>query len=95
MAAGKVLALWGRREPRDYVDVHVALTSGEYSEADLLRLAQRHALLGVERVRDTDLGVYGVAPHSITALRQRLRRWGQTLTGEAGTESRTPSNNRQ
>ncbi len=65
-------------EARDYIDVHAALASGEYTEDDLLRLAQRadagfdqctfaHALLGVDRARDADFAVYGVASHDIAA----------------------------
>ncbi|MGH3706974.1 MAG: nucleotidyl transferase AbiEii/AbiGii toxin family protein [Pseudonocardiaceae bacterium] len=106
VVAGKVLALWGRQETRDYIDVYVALASSEYTEAELLQLGQRadagfdqrtfgHALLGVERVRDDDLGVYGVVSHDVTALRQRLRSWGHMLGGEAGTESGTATNNCQ
>lgn len=97
-----MLALWGRQETRDYIDVNVALASGEYTEAELIQLAQRadagfdqctfgHALLGVGRVRDADLAIYGVAPHDIRALRQRLQTWGQLLTGEAATEPPRPS----
>ncbi|MGH3929709.1 MAG: nucleotidyl transferase AbiEii/AbiGii toxin family protein [Pseudonocardiaceae bacterium] len=90
VVAGKVLALWGRQEARDYIDVHAALASGGYTEGELLRLAQRadvgfdqgtfgQALLGVDRLRDTDFAIYGVGPHDITTLRQRLRSWGHVL----------------
>ncbi len=90
VVAGKVLALWGRQEARDYIDVHAALATGEYTEGDLLRLAQRadagfdqctfaHALLGVDHARDADFAVYGAGSHDIVALRQRLRSWGQVL----------------
>ncbi|HEU0086922.1 MAG TPA: nucleotidyl transferase AbiEii/AbiGii toxin family protein [Pseudonocardiaceae bacterium] len=89
--AGKVLALWGRQEARDYIDVYVALTSGGYTEGDLLRLAQRadagfdecmfgQALLGVDRLHDADFTVYGVGPNEVAVLRPRLRNWGKVLT---------------
>ncbi|MGH3907921.1 MAG: nucleotidyl transferase AbiEii/AbiGii toxin family protein [Pseudonocardiaceae bacterium] len=91
VVAGKVLALWGRQEARDYIDVYVALACDEYTEADLLQLAQRAdagfdqctfgcALLGVDRLRDADFSSYGVTPNDVSVLRMRLRCWGQVLT---------------
>jgi len=88
VVAGKVLARG--RKASDYIDVHAALATGEYTEGDLLRLAQRadagfdqctfaHALLGVDHARDADFAVYGAGSHDIVALRQRLRSWGQVL----------------
>jgi len=90
VVTGKILALWGRQETRDYIDVHAVLTSGKYTEAELLRLAQRadpgfdrstfgRALLGVDRPRDTDFAIYSVGTNDITILRQRLRSWGNVL----------------
>lgn len=40
--ANKVCALFGRAEVRDYVDVDAVLSSGRYTEEELLRLAADH-----------------------------------------------------
>jgi hypothetical protein len=101
VVAGKVLALWERQEARDYIDVHAALASGEYTEGDLLRLAQRadagfdqhtfgQALLGVDQTQDSDSVIYGVGVHDLVVLRNRLRSWGEVLASDAGTETAAP-----
>jgi hypothetical protein len=101
VVAGKVLALWERQEARDYIDVHAALASGEYTEGDLLRLAQRadagfdqhtfgQALLGVDQAQDSDSVIYGVGVHDLVVLRNRLRSWGEVLASDAGTETAAP-----
>jgi len=90
VVAGKVLALGGRQEARDYIDVHTVLAGGDYTEAAMLRLAQRadagfnqctfaHVFPGVGRAHDAGFSVYGVGSHDIAALQQRLRSWGQVL----------------
>jgi hypothetical protein len=105
VVAGKVLALWGRQEARDYIDVHAALASGEYTEDDLLRLAQRadtgfdqhtfgQALLGVDHTQDADFVIYGVDLHDLLVLRNRLRSWGEALAGDSDTETATRGNGR-
>jgi hypothetical protein len=106
VVADKVLALWGRQEARDYTDVHAALASGEYTESDLLRLAQRadtgfdqhtfgQALLGVDNTQDADFVVYGVGLHDLVVLRNRLRSCGEVPASEAGTETATRGNGRR
>jgi hypothetical protein len=83
--------------------VHAALASGEYTEGDLLRLAQRadagfdqrtfgRALLGVDHAQDADFVIYGVGLHDVDVLRNRLRSWGEMLAGDAGTETAAPKN---
>jgi hypothetical protein len=61
--ANKVCALFGRAEVRDYVDVDAIVSTGRYSEEELLRLAESHdpgfdrqwfaeALAAVDRLPD-------------------------------------------
>lgn len=106
VVAGKVLALWGRQEARDYIDVHAALASGEYTEGDSFQLAQRadagfdqhtfgQALLGVDHAQDADFVIYGVGLHDVVVLRNRLRSWGEVLAGDADTETAAPRNGRR
>ena len=95
--AGKVLALWGRGQARDYVDVHAALASGAYSEVSLLDLAARaddgfdpysfgRVLAAVDGRPQTSFADYGLDETEIDALRDRLRDWAQRLLrdSEAG-----------
>ncbi len=84
--AGKMLALWGRGQTRDYIDVHAALVSGAYSEATLLDLAARadngfdhndfgQVLTAVADRPDSSFADYGFDPAEICALRDLLRDW--------------------
>lgn len=88
--AGKMLALWGRGQARDYIDVHAALVSGVYSEAALLDLAARaddgfdpggfgRVLAAVDDRPQPSFADYGLVEGEINALRERLRDWGQRL----------------
>lgn len=90
--AGKVLALWGRGQTRDYIDVHAALASGAYSQVTLLELAARadagfddkdfgRVLAAVDDRPESSFADYGLGPTEISALRGRLRGWGQRLLG--------------
>ncbi len=89
--ASKVLALWGRAEVRDYIDVHAALTVGLYTESDLLRLAGQadagfdptsfgRVLLAVGEVPDDEFSEYGLTAPAARSLRDRLHAWGQMLS---------------
>lgn len=92
--AGKVLALWGRGQVRDYIDVHAALASGSYPEATLLELAARaddgfdaHSLGRVltavyDRSRES-FADYGLSDSDIDALRDRIRDWGLRLIADS------------
>jgi hypothetical protein len=88
--AGKMLALWGRGQTRDYIDVHAALVSGAYSEAKLLELAARadngfdytdfaRMLAAVGDRPDSSFTDYGLDQAEIEALRGLLLAWGHRL----------------
>lgn len=88
--ASKVLALWGRGQTRDYIDVHAALASGAYTEAELIDLARRaddgfdtatfaRVLVAVDDRPDTSFADYGLDQNQATALRERIRGWGVQL----------------
>lgn len=87
--AGKVLALWGRGQARDYIDVHAALV-GAYSESQLLELAARaddgfdhhdfgRVLVAVDDRSQASFADYGLDETETNALRDRLRTWGNAL----------------
>jgi hypothetical protein len=84
--ANKVCALFGRAEVRDYVDVDAILTSGRYTEDELVNLAMEHdpgfdrawfaeALAAIDRLPDSLFQPYGLAPEDVAALRRRMTRW--------------------
>lgn len=88
--ASKVLALWGRGQTRDYIDVHAALGSGAYTEAELLDLAGRaddgfeptnfaRVLLAVDDRPDASFADYGLDQNQTRGLRERMRGWGAQL----------------
>lgn len=90
--ANKVCALFGRAEIRDYVDVAAILSSGRYSEDDLVRLAAEHdpgfdlawfseALEAVDRIPDTGFAEYGLDPAAAAALRERMHTWAKKISG--------------
>jgi len=88
IAADKMLALWGRGEPRDFLDV-VALHA-RYSEARLLELAGLKdrgfsaesfalALDAVERITETRWVAAGVPRELASSVRDTVRRWRREL----------------
>lgn len=89
LAADKTLAMWGRGEPRDFVDV-VALLD-RYSEDELVRLAAEKdrgftvetfavSLRLVRRIIPRRWEAAGVDPDRAAALRARLLDWADRLT---------------
>jgi Nucleotidyl transferase AbiEii toxin, Type IV TA system len=90
--ANKVCALFGRAEIRDYVDVAAILSSGRYSDDDLIRLAAEHdpgfdlawfteALEAVDRIPDTGFAEYGLDPARAAAVRSRMHAWAKKING--------------
>lgn len=88
--AAKVLALWGRGQTRDYIDVYAALTCGAYTEATLIQLARRagdgfdprdfaRMLLAVDDRPAASFRDYGLDEEETIALHERLRGWGRRL----------------
>lgn len=89
--ANKVCALFGRAEVRDYVDVDAILTSGRYTEEDLLGLAADHdpgfdrpmfaeALAAIDRLPDSLFRPYGMSPEDASALRERIHAWARRIS---------------
>lgn len=90
VVAGKMSALYTRAEPRDFLDVDAAITSGRYSRERVCLLAEqadagfdRHVLAEVfamlERYPDRRLAAYGARPEHIQALRARFADWRAAL----------------
>ncbi len=95
VVAGKMSALYTRAEPRDFLDIDAALTSGRYTRDRLCELAEQADsgfdrriladLFGMlERYPDRRFAAYGADSTQITAMRKRFRQWReQLLTDEA------------
>ena len=84
--ANKVCALFGRAEVRDYVDVDAVLSSGRYTEEELLRLAADHdpgfdrllfaeALAAIDRLPGTLFQPYDLAVDDVSGLKDRMNGW--------------------
>lgn len=67
------------------------LTSGRYTEDELLELAADHdpgfdqarfaeALAAIDRLPDTLFQPYGMSPEDISALRERMRAWASRIS---------------
>lgn len=89
--ANKVCALFGRAEVRDYVDVDAILSSGQYTEDELLALAADHdpgfdrshfaeALSAIDRLPDRLFRPYGMSPKDASTLRERMRDWARRIS---------------
>jgi hypothetical protein len=84
--AGKMSALYSRAEPRDFLDVDAAISSGRYTREQLCELAEqadtgfdRRVLAEVfavlERYPDRRLTAYGPGAEEVHALRERFAAW--------------------
>jgi Nucleotidyl transferase AbiEii toxin, Type IV TA system len=89
--ANKVCALFGRAEVRDYIDVDAIVTSGRYTEDELLNLAADHdpgfdrarfaeALTAIGRLPDSLFQPYGIDAEDTSALRERMRAWARRIS---------------
>lgn len=95
VVAGKMSALFTRAEPRDFLDVDAALSTGRYTRERLLELAEQadagfdRKILAdlfamLERYPDRRFAAYGIDAARIAAMRQRFGQWReQILTGGA------------
>jgi len=90
VVAGKMSALYTRAEPRDFLDVDAAITSGRYTRERLCELAEqadagfdrriladRFAML--ERYPDRRFAFYGAGTEHLNELRARFADWRQQL----------------
>jgi hypothetical protein len=86
----KVLALFGRAEARDFLDVDAFRSSGRFTDADLLRFAvdrdrgfsrQMFAqqLDLVRRLEPEQVAGYGVDADQLEALKARFSAWASEL----------------
>lgn len=93
VVAGKMSALYTRAEPRDFLDVDAALTTGRYTRARLLELAEqadagfeRRILADLfamlERYPDRRLAAYGADAAHISAMRERFAQWRDQLLAD-------------
>jgi hypothetical protein len=84
VVGGKVCALAGRAEPRDYIDTAAALE--RYSIQDAIRFARRldpgledrdfaDAARRLDRWGDAVFDAYGLSAGDVTALREAFRDW--------------------
>ncbi len=90
VVAGKMSALYTRAEPRDFLDVDAAITTGRYSPEQLCDLAEqadagfdRQVLAEVfallARYPDRRFSAYGRTQEDIDALRARFATWRAAL----------------
>ena len=90
--ANKVCALFGRALPRDFLDVHAALTSGRYTRELLLELAAEadhgfdhlmfaDALGALTQITDAAFAEYGTDPGTIADMRHYFAQWRRHLLG--------------
>lgn len=85
--AAKMAALYGRGEPRDFLDVDAALSSGAYTRNQLIQLADARAPRPMDRdvlasqlrygasLSNEEFTDYGLDVDQVEALRSRLREW--------------------
>lgn len=89
LAADKLLAMWGRGEPRDFVDV-VALLE-RYPADRLLELAASkdrgfgpdsfvHAIGAIDRVTPARWAAAGIEPARAARVRETILAWREQLT---------------
>lgn len=88
--ANKISALFGRAENRDYVDVGAILTSGRYTEEELLALAQEHdpgfdriwfaeALADISSRPERVFHPYGLNPAQVATLKRQMTDWATCI----------------
>jgi hypothetical protein len=82
LAADKVLAMWGRGEPRDFLDVyedrqlfHLAASKDRGLTPPLLA----EALRGVRRLRSIDWEDAGIEPEQARHVTERISGWREQL----------------
>jgi hypothetical protein len=88
--ANKMCALYGRAEPRDFLDIDAVLVSGRYSRERLLQLTAdadggfdpvmfAGAVGSLEQLADSEFEDYDVTPDQVTRMRERFARWRDEL----------------
>ncbi len=93
VVAGKMSALYTRAEPRDFLDVDAAITSGRYTRQRLCELAEqadagfdRHILADLfamlQRYPDRRFAFYGADTDHLAELRARFAAWRHELLAD-------------
>jgi hypothetical protein len=88
--AGKVVALFGRAEARDFLDVDAIRRSGRFSDADLLAAAAEHdsgfdrrvfvdMLRSVQRIGPRRVAEYDVLGPELEQVKSRLLAWADEI----------------
>ncbi|GAA1546721.1 hypothetical protein GCM10009827_078610 [Dactylosporangium maewongense] len=102
VVAGKMSALFTRAEPRDFLDVDAAITSGLYTRQHLCELAEqadagfdRQILADLfamlERYPDRRFAFYGADADHLITMRARFADWRQQLLDDHAERSQQPS----
>jgi hypothetical protein len=98
LMASKMSALYGRGEPRDFVDIDAALLSGRIEREELLRLAEAadsgfdrmmfaQSLARLDRLPAAVFARYHLPAASVEALRGRFGEWRVELLDGDGPSS--------
>ena len=99
--ANKVLAVFGRTEARDFLDLDAIITTGDYPMSALLRLAKDYdpgfdahyfegSLRQVTTINADRVAAYGVSAGEWGSVQQRVPHWGAggfCLAGNIGGEA--------
>lgn len=98
--ANKMIALYGRAAARDFLEIDVAVESGQYARERLLELAEAadpgferarfaEARVVLARITDTDSDMYGLQAGQLSAMRDRFAGWrAELLDGSAASDGR-------
>jgi len=95
VVAGKMSALFTRAEPRDFLDVDAAVSTGRYDHQQLLELAEQadagfdrqifaDLLAMLQRYPDRRFASYNATPEHIAAMRERFAQWRDDLLADQG-----------
>lgn len=88
----KVSALYGRGEPRDYLDVDSIRASGRFSDDELIASARERdpgfdlalfaeQLEAAGRITQVDVARYGLSMDQLATIKGRCKQWAQELRG--------------
>lgn len=96
----KVSALYGRSEPRDYLDVDAIRRSGRFTDEELVTAAAERdpgfqvplfaeQLAAVSRLTPRDVSSYGVTAQGLEDVKTRCTQWAQILQQQLSSEPPT------
>ncbi|MBM7785672.1 nucleotidyl transferase AbiEii/AbiGii toxin family protein [Tenggerimyces flavus] len=93
LVASKMSALYGRGEPRDFIDIDAVLRSGRFSREDVLRLAENadagfvrsmfaQSIARIDRLPTRLFERYGLSAEQVDESRARFAEWRDQLLGD-------------